>query len=59
MELVALAGLSLGLVYCGTGNADIASAIVESGFFDRSAADLESSSARLLCLGLGLVFLGR
>lgn len=59
MELVALAGLSLGLVFVGSANAEVSSAIVENGFFDRSTADLESSTARLLCLGLGLTFLGR
>ena len=47
------------MVYVGTGDGEVASAIIENGFFDRSATDLESSSCRLLSLGLGLVFLGR
>lgn len=59
MEVVALAGLALGLIYVGTANAEVASAIIENGFFGRTTTDMESSSTRLLCLGLGLVFLGR
>jgi 26S proteasome regulatory subunit N1 len=58
MEVVALTCLSLGLVFCGTGNDDISGSIIEA-FLDRSDTDLRDPSARMMCLGLGLLFLGR
>ena len=57
MEVVSHACLSLGLVYQGTANDDIAASIVEA-FMDRSETDLNDSTARLMCLGIGLLFLG-
>lgn len=59
MEVIGLAGLALGMIFVGTADADVASALIENGFFGRSADDMASSSTRLLCLGLGLVFMGR
>lgn len=58
MEVVSLTCLALGLVFCGTGNDDISGSIIEA-FLDRSDTDLRDSSARLMCLGLGLLFLGQ
>lgn len=57
MEIVSHACLSLGLVYQGTANDDIAASIIEA-FMDRSETDLNDSTARLMCLGIGLLFLG-
>eukprot|EP00457_Paulinella_chromatophora_P001076 gb/GEZN01001078.1/.p1 GENE.gb/GEZN01001078.1/~~gb/GEZN01001078.1/.p1 ORF type:complete len:1026 (-),score=226.37 gb/GEZN01001078.1/:180-3257(-) len=57
MEIVSLTCLSLGLVFVGSANEDITGSIVEA-FLDRSDTDLRDSSARLMCLGLALLFLG-
>ena len=58
MEVVAHACLSLGLVYCGTASEDISGSIIEA-FLDRSDTDLRDSTARLMALGMGLLFLNR
>ena len=58
MEVVAHACLSLGLVYAGTASEDISGSIIEA-FLDRSDTDLRDSTARLMALGLGLLFLNR
>ena len=58
MEIVAHACLSLGLVYAGTASEDISGSIIEA-FLDRSDTDLRDSTARLMCLGMGLLFLNR
>jgi 26S proteasome regulatory subunit N1 len=58
MEVVAITCLALGLVFVGTANDDIAGSIVEA-FLDRSDTDLRSSVARQMCLGMGLLFVGK
>jgi len=58
IEVVSLACLSLGLVFVGTANEDISGSIIEA-FMDRSETDLKDSVARLMCLGLGLLYLGK
>ena len=57
-EVVALTCLSLGLVCVGTGNVDVAESIMES-FLDTKESDLNDPLARLMCLGMGLLFLGQ
>lgn len=58
MEVVAYAALSLGLVFVGTCHADSASAIA-AAMLSRGDTELSSAWARLCCLALGLLFLGR
>lgn len=57
-EVVALTCLALGLVFVGTANGDVSESIVES-FLDRSDEELKDPLARLMCLGIGLLFLGQ
>ncbi len=58
IEVVSLTCLSLGLIFCGTANDDLSGSMIEA-FLDRSDTDLKDPAARLMCLGLGLLFLGR
>lgn len=58
MELVSLTCLALGMVFVGSANDDISGSILEA-FLDRSETDLNDSSARLMCLGMGLLYLGQ
>jgi 26S proteasome regulatory subunit N1 len=58
VELSALAALSLGLVFSGTGNDDVCGSIIQA-FLDRTGTDLSDSAADFLCLALGLLFMGR
>jgi hypothetical protein len=58
MELSSIAALALGLVFVGSGDGDVAGSLIE-GFIGRTETDLNDSSARLMCLGLGLIFLGQ
>jgi len=55
---VAFAAVSLGQVYTGTCNSEIASLIVQK-LMEASDASLEISESNFLGLGLGLLFLGR
>jgi 26S proteasome regulatory subunit N1 len=57
-EVTALTCLSLGYVYLGTANVDAAETIIES-FMDRTEEQLNDPLARLMCLGMGLLFLGQ
>lgn len=57
IELFSLAALSLGLVFVGTGKADIAETIM-TGMMEREEKVMEDTMARFACLGLGLLFLG-
>jgi len=50
--------LSMGLVFCGTGNDDIFSSMIDA-ILQRNDTELKDSSARLLCLGMGLLYLGK
>jgi 26S proteasome regulatory subunit N1 len=58
IDEVSFAALSLGLVWVGSCNNDIAEAIVNI-LHDRPEEDISNSLARFLCLGLGLLFLGK
>lgn len=53
-----LAALSLGEIFVGTCDQEVASVIVQR-LMESSDADLDEPVSRFLCLGLALVFLGR
>lgn len=55
---VCLASLSLGMVFVGTCNDDVGSVLVQR-LMEASEAELNQSVARYLCVGLGLLFLGK
>jgi len=57
MEVVSMIVLSLGLVFCGTGNDGLVGSILET-FLERSETDLNDPTARIMATGLGLVFIG-
>lgn len=56
MELVCMAGLALGMVYVGSAD-DTVGAILADRLMEATDTERNQSIARLLCLGLGLVFL--
>lgn len=58
IEVTAMAALALGQIFVGSADSDVSSSIIQ-GFLDRTETDLKDSVARLMCLGLGLVFLGK
>jgi len=58
MSVVAIAGLSLGLVFAGTANEDVCMAIVQR-LMEASDAELDQPIAKMLCVGLGVLFLGK
>eukprot|EP00962_Isochrysis_galbana_P049608 scaffold21099_cov85-Isochrysis_galbana.AAC.2 len=59
LEVVAMAALSLGLVFSGSCHEDIAQALM-SVLMERDAAALEKDSlTRLICVGAGLLYMGR
>merc|ERR1712130_7597 len=58
MEIVALTCLSMGLVNVGTAN-DISVGNILEAFLDCSKTYLNDSLARLMSLGMGLLFLGK
>jgi len=53
-----LAGLALGMIYVGKCDETVGSTIVQK-LMEASDEDLDHSHARFLCLGLGLLFLGK
>ena len=55
---VSLAALSLGLVFVGTCHEDISSVILQR-LMEASETELNNTSSRFLCLGLGLLYLGQ
>ncbi|GBG33622.1 26S proteasome non-ATPase regulatory subunit 2 [Hondaea fermentalgiana] len=57
MEVVALAGLALGLVFAGTADEDVCTTIVQR-LMEASPAELDQPIAKMLCVGLGVLFLG-
>merc|ERR1719310_1027868 len=59
LEVVAMASLSLGLAFAGSCNADVAQALM-TVLMERPQKVLqEDSMTRLVCLGVGLVYLGK
>ncbi|KAJ3122184.1 proteasome regulatory particle base subunit [Nowakowskiella sp. JEL0407] len=58
MELASLAALSLGQVFVGTCNGDIASTILQT-MMERDDAQLKDPYAKFMGVGLALLFLGK
>jgi 26S proteasome regulatory subunit N1 len=58
MESLGLIALALGLVFVGTGDAEISESFL-SAFLEQTETALKSTYARYLCLGLGLLYLGK
>lgn len=58
LDVIAFAAISLGLVYVGSCNEEIAQAIIFA-LMERSEAELGEPLARLLPLALGLLYLGK
>jgi 26S proteasome regulatory subunit N1 len=54
----AFAALTLGLIFVGTCDEDISSGILQR-LMETSDLDLANTATRFLCLGLGLLFLGK
>ena len=55
---VSMAALSLGMVFVGTCDDDIGSVLLQR-LMEASDEELNHTSSRFLCLGLGLLYLGR
>ncbi|GAB2274772.1 26S proteasome non-ATPase regulatory subunit 2 A [Dionaea muscipula] len=58
LDVIAFTAISLGLVYVGSCNEEVAQAIIIS-LMDRSESELGDPLTRLLPLGLGLLYLGK
>ncbi|KAI3986852.1 hypothetical protein MKX01_014553 [Papaver californicum] len=58
LDVVAFTSISLGLVFVGSCNADVAESIIFS-LMERNEAELGEPLTRLLPLGLGLLYLGK
>lgn len=58
IEVVSFASLALGMIFVGTSNEDISGTII-SVLFERDPKVLGDTLVRFLCLGLGLLFLGK
>ncbi|KAK6134922.1 hypothetical protein DH2020_031342 [Rehmannia glutinosa] len=58
LDVIAFTAVSLGLVYVGSCNEDVAQAIIFA-LMDRSESELADPLARFLSLGLGLLYLGK
>ena len=55
---VSFAALALGMIYVGTCNDEVGGILVER-LMESSDAELDDNVSRFLCLGLGLVYLGK
>ncbi|MCL7031361.1 hypothetical protein MKW94_027532 [Papaver nudicaule] len=58
LDVIAFTAISLGLVFVGSCNADVAQSIIFA-LMGRNEAELEEPITRLLPLGLGLLYLGK
>ena len=58
LDVISFAALSLGLIYVGSCNEEVAQAIIFA-LMDRSESELGEPLTRLLPLGLGLLYLGK
>ncbi|KAK4749802.1 hypothetical protein SAY87_027251 [Trapa incisa] len=58
LDVIAFTAISLGLVYVGSCNEEVAQSIIYA-LMDRSESELGEPLARLLPLGLGLLYLGK
>ena len=59
MQTSAMAALSLGMIFVGSSNSDVSSAIVETFLNDERKHQLKDKWTRFMALGLGLLFFGR
>lgn len=59
MQLSAMAALSLGLIFVGSGNSDISETIVQTFFDEDRAHQLKDKWTRFMALGLALLYFGR
>ncbi|KAI0018373.1 armadillo-type protein [Xylariomycetidae sp. FL0641] len=59
MQISAMAALSLGLVFVGSGNPEVSEALITLLLDDERQAQLTDKWSRFLALGLGLLFFGR
>lgn len=57
MEIISLAALSLGFVFVGSGNGEVASTILQV-MMERDDKALDEKWGRFLSLGLALLYLG-
>ena len=58
MEIHALTALSLGFIYVGSANGDIAGVILQL-LMEKEETDLSSKWAKFVVLGLALLYVGR
>ncbi|EOA18379.1 hypothetical protein CARUB_v10006910mg [Capsella rubella] len=58
LDVIAFAALSLGMIYVGSCNEEVAQSIIFA-LMDRSEAELDEALTRFLPLGLGLLYLGK
>lgn len=58
IDVSGFAAISLGLIYVGSCQEDVAQSIILA-LMDRTDAELGEPLARFLCLGLGLLYLGK
>eukprot|EP00898_Chlorokybus_atmophyticus_P005084 jgi/Chlat1/5577/Chrsp369S05360 len=58
MDVAAFAAVAMGLVFSGTCHQEAAQSVVQA-LMERSETELQDPFAKLLCLGLGLLFLGK
>lgn len=58
LDVIAFAALSLGMIYVGSCNEEVAQSIIFA-LMDRSEAELGEALTRFLPLGLGLLYLGK
>lgn len=57
MEIISLAALSLGFIFVGSGNGEVASTILQV-MMERDDKALDEKWGRFLSLGLALLYLG-
>jgi 26S proteasome regulatory subunit N1 len=58
MEVVSLAALALGISFVGTADDDVSTCLLQR-LMEAKDAELDQSCARLLCVALGLLYLGK
>jgi len=59
MQISAMAALSLGMIFIGSGNSDVTEAIIQTFLDDDRKSQLKDKWTRFMALGLGLLFFGR
>jgi 26S proteasome regulatory subunit N1 len=58
IDVIAFTAISLGLIYVGSCNDEVAQSIIIA-LMERSDSELGEPLIRFLCLGLGLLYLGK